>query len=91
MGVGNRESLESQKIRSVGDAGKGKAQTMTRFQCDKGHQFLHAAKLTIAPVPQEQLPQTELAGLLAQGYVIKNRYAKQYVLEKCKLAEAKTE
>ena len=29
-------------------------------------------------------PQTQLDGLLAQGYKIKNRYAKQYHLEKCK-------
>ncbi len=28
--------------------------------------------------------QTELAGLLAQGYIIKVRYAKQYLLEKTK-------
>lgn len=34
-------------------------------------------------------PQTELAGLLAQGYTIKNRYAKQYILEKLK--EEKTQ
>ena len=32
-------------------------------------------------------PQTELDGLLAQGYVIKNRYAKSYALEKPKKAE----
>ncbi len=33
--------------------------------------------------------QTELAGLLAQGYIIKNRYLKQYHLEKPKV-EAKS-
>ena len=113
---------------------------MTMYQCDKGHTFLHSAKMTKAhkinaidaqhPFPEQSVeyyvcpicitqgretltysefvesepqveavyvydltsgPQTELAGLLAQGYVIKNRYAKQYVLEKCKQIEAKTE
>ena len=35
-------------------------------------------------------PQTELDGLLAQGYVIQNRYSKQYHLEKPKeVAKAK--
>jgi hypothetical protein len=33
-------------------------------------------------------PQTELNGLLAQGYVIINRYAKTYSLEKPKVAES---
>jgi hypothetical protein len=32
-------------------------------------------------------PQTDLDGLLAQGYVIVGRYAKQYILEKAKSEE----
>jgi hypothetical protein len=32
-------------------------------------------------------PQTALDGLLAQGYVIVGRYAKQYILEKAKSEE----